>query len=188
MTDQNLRGPRTPGALEPPIPPKHDAGYKGMFNDAKAVEHLLRDLRANLARTLDIKTLARLPADFVTRDLRRCAGDQLWRVDFLDRDKAPLFVLLEFQSTPDARMSVRVLEYKALAIREAIDRRDTGAGRGRPPFLRRHLQRDGAVERRGCAAGPVARGGFLNSFPLVRRSLTTEHGPKADISNCRTTN
>ena len=123
----------TPGPHEPP---KHDAGYKSMFADWRMVEQVLCGLFSDLARELDLSTLRRLPADFVMASgLLRRAGDRLWRVDFHDPQWAPLFVLLEFQSTPDPRMAWRILEYRTLALEEAVKQGVAGPSGLRPLFL-----------------------------------------------------
>ena len=123
-------------APEPHEPPKHDAGYKSMFADWRMVEQVLCGLFSDLARGLNFSTLRRLPADFVMASgLLRRAGDRLWRVDFHDPQWAPLFVLLEFQSTPDPRMAWRILEYRTLALEEAVKQGTVGPDGLRPLFL-----------------------------------------------------
>ena len=123
-------------APKPHEPPKHDAGYKSMFGNSGMVEQLLRGLFGDLARELDLSTLRRLPADFVmTSGLLRRAGDRLWRVNFRDPLLSPLIILLEFQSTPDPRMPWRILEYRTLALEEAVKQGVAGPGGLRPLFL-----------------------------------------------------
>ena len=121
---------------EPHEPPKHDAAYKSMFGNWGMVEQLLRGLFGDLARELDLSALRRLPADFViTSGLLRRAADRLWRVDFHDPPLAPLIILLEFQSTPDPRMAWRILEYRTLALEEAVKQGVAGPSGLRPLFL-----------------------------------------------------
>ena len=67
--------------------------------------------------------------------LLRRAADRLWRVDFHDPLLAPLIILLEFQSTPDPRMAWRILEYRTLALEEAVKQGVAGPSGLRPLFL-----------------------------------------------------
>ena len=71
----------------------------------------------------------------MTSGLLRRAGDRLWRVDFHDPLLAPLIILLEFQSTPDPRMAWRILEYRTLALEEAVKQGVAGPNGLRPLFL-----------------------------------------------------
>ncbi len=93
-------------------PPRHDAGYKPMFTHPRMVEHLLRAIFRGLADKLDLATLTRMSSDIVAEDLRQRTADRLWQVNFIDRETPPLLILLEFQFTPDRRMSLRILEYR----------------------------------------------------------------------------
>ena len=71
----------------------------------------------------------------ITSGLLRRAADRLWRVDFHDPQWNPLFILLEFQSTPDPRMAWRILEYRTLALEEAVKLGVAGPNCLRPLFL-----------------------------------------------------
>ena len=71
----------------------------------------------------------------ITSGLLRRAADRLWRVDFHDPPLAPLIILLEFQSTPDPRMAWRILEYRTLALEEAVKQGVAGPSGLRPLFL-----------------------------------------------------
>ena len=71
----------------------------------------------------------------MTRGLLRRAGDRLWRVDFRDPLLSPLIILLEGQSTPDPRMPWRILEYRTLALEEAVKQGTVGPNGLRPLFL-----------------------------------------------------
>ena len=112
----------------PPFP--FDAIYKALFRDRATVSDMLRNhlaapsgpLGADLLGDLDIRTLRRLPAEWVTRDFRVRRGDQVWCVDFRSgaRDRRPtrLFVHLEFQSAADRDMALRFLDYGGELYRE----------------------------------------------------------------------
>jgi len=73
--------PRTmPNPPKPPEPPKHDAAYKALFSRQETVADTLRAAARDLVRRLDLPTLERLPASFVTKVLGRRHADMLWQV------------------------------------------------------------------------------------------------------------
>ena len=71
---------------------------------------------------VDFGTLRKLPADHVGDHGQQRRGDAVWRVGFQDR-WLYLLILLEFQSSVDVRMALRILEYTALLYRE-LDRQN----------------------------------------------------------------
>ena len=106
-----------------------DAVYKALFRDPDTVRDMLRNhlagpagpLGADLVAALDLGTLRRLPAEWVTRDFHARRGDQVWCVDFrADAGNWPrrLFIHLEFQSREDGSMALRFLEYGGELFRE----------------------------------------------------------------------
>ena len=111
-----------------------DAAYKNLFSHPRMVEDLLRGFAAKgWSDALDFTTLEKVPSEFVSEDLRRRQGDGLWRVRF--RDASWLQVLLEFQSTADPYMAVRLLVYAGLLYQDLIRRGELGAGGELPPVL-----------------------------------------------------
>ena len=121
----------------PPFP--FDAIYKALFRDRATISDMLRNhlaapsgpLGADLLGDLDMRTLRRLPAEWVARDFRARRGDQVWCVDFRDaargRRPARLFVHLEFQSAADRDMALRFLDYGGELCRELRDCGTVGA-------------------------------------------------------------
>ena len=174
-------------APEPHEPPKHDAGYKSMFGNWGMVEQLLLGLFGDLARELDLSTLRRLPADFVmARGFLRCAADRLWRVDFRDPQLSPLIILLEFQSTPDLRMPWRILEYRTLALEEAVKQGTVGPNGLRPLFLAIVIY-NGTDAWNNPAAGerPVPKN--LLDYESPRGVSFAGHAPRTARPACRRT-
>ena len=94
-----------------PRKPKHDASYKRIFAHKRTMADLLRGFVGDLARHLDFPTLERLPASFVTEHLGQRHADLLWKMQTAERRWVYLLVLLEFQSTVDSRMALRMLDY-----------------------------------------------------------------------------
>ena len=114
----------------------HDAAYKQLFARPRMVRDLLEGFAARgWSGSLDFGTLEPVPASYVSRDLQQRHGDLVWRVRFSDERWLYLLLLLEFQSTVDPGMAVRMLAYTALLYqRLAADGalRDPGA---LPPVL-----------------------------------------------------
>ena len=104
------RTPDGPGSDRPPRP-KHDAAYKSFFTEKRTVADTLRALVRDAARHLDLATLERLPASFVTGQLEQRHADMLWRVRTTGSGWVYLIVQLEFQSTVDRRMALRMVDY-----------------------------------------------------------------------------
>lgn len=123
--------PRPP---KPPEPPKHDAAYKALFSRQETVADTLRAAARDLVRRLDLPTLERLPASFVTKVLGRRHADMLWQVRTRDDEWLYLLVHLEFQSTVEPRMALRMTDY-ALRILRSLERNDLGPGGELPPLL-----------------------------------------------------
>ena len=112
-----------------------DAAYKDLFSHPRMVQDLLRGIvTGEWSDALDFTTLEKLPAEYVSDDLRRRQGDLLWRARFRDR-WLYLLVLLEFQSTVDPYMAVRLLVYTGLLYQDLIRRGALEQGEKLPPVL-----------------------------------------------------
>ena len=112
-----------------------DAAYKELFSHPRMVEDLLRGIVApEWSDALDFATLEKLPAEYVSDDLRRRQGDLLWRVRFRSR-WLYILVLLEFQSTVDPNMALRLLVYTGLLYQDLIRRGASEQGGKLPPVL-----------------------------------------------------
>ena len=114
----------------------HDAAYKDLFSHPRMVKDLLRGFAApEWFDEIDFSTLEKLPAEYVSDDLRQRHGDVVWRVRFRKETWPYLLVMLEFQSTVDPYMAVRILVYTGL-LYQALIRRDALGPDGRlPPVL-----------------------------------------------------
>ena len=85
---------------------------------------MVRDLLAGFVprewvEELDLSTLERWPGSHVSDDLRQRHQDRVWRVRLRDRWLYVL-VLLEFQSTVDRTIAVRILAYTALLYQDLL--------------------------------------------------------------------
>ena len=122
--------PRNP--RQPPRP-KHDASYKSLFASARTVADTLRCALQELATRLDFSTLERLPASFVTEHLGQRHADMLWRIRIAEGEWLYVLVLLEFQSTVDPRMALRMMDY-TVRVLQGLAKSALGP-RGEFPFV-----------------------------------------------------
>ena len=112
-----------------------DPNYKRLFSFPRMVEDLLRGfLPGDWLAELDFSTLRKLPTEYVSDELLKRHGDCVWRL----RRRGEwlyLLVLLEFQSTDEPRMALRILTYTSLLYQELV-RNDALDAQGRlPPVL-----------------------------------------------------
>ncbi len=114
--------------------PMQDPNYKRLFSFPRMVEDLLRGfLPGQWLAELDFSTLDKLPTEYVSDELLRRHGDCVWRV----RRRGGwlyLLVLLEFQSTDEPRMALRILAYTSLLYQELVRNDALDAG-GRLPAV-----------------------------------------------------
>ena len=93
----------------------------------------LHGLTLNLKDALDFASLERMPASFVTEHLGRRHADMLWKIQTVNEEWLYLLVLIEFQSTIDRRMALRMMNY-AGGIWMGLGENDLGPG-GEYPFV-----------------------------------------------------
>jgi predicted transposase/invertase (TIGR01784 family) len=92
--------------------PSHDSGYHLLFSHPAMVEDLLRSFVGEpWVDELDFSTLQRVNYKLHDEFLDRRDGDVLYRARLRGGQEVYLYVLLEFQSTPDPFMVVRVGAY-----------------------------------------------------------------------------
>ena len=97
-----------------------DAAYKLLFSFPEMVRDLLVGFVSDeWVAELDLSTLERWPSSQVGDSLRERHQDRVWRVRYRSRWLYVL-VLLEFQSTVDRTMAVRVLAYSALLYQDLL--------------------------------------------------------------------
>jgi hypothetical protein len=95
--------------------PDHDALYHRFFSEPAMVAQLLREFAAGpWLDGLDLEGLERLNTKFHADSGERREGDLVWRIPRRDGGDAYVMLLLEFQSTPDPWMALRLLVYAGL--------------------------------------------------------------------------
>ena len=117
----------------------HDPSYKLLFSHPQMVRDLLVGfVDEPWVADLDLDSLEQVSGSYISEDLREREDDLLWRVRLRDGERNRwlyLYLLLEFQSSVDAFMAVRLLTYLGLLYQDLIRQRAfTEAGR-LPPVL-----------------------------------------------------
>ena len=114
----------------------HDPAYKQFFSNSEMVESLLKDfVSEDFVKDLDFSTLERCSGSYVTDELRERHDDIIWRVGWKERSWCYVVLLLEFQSTPDPWMALRVLSYTSLLLLDLVKTGKVKEGEGLPPVL-----------------------------------------------------
>ena len=149
-------------------PPGSDPIYKRFYAFARMVEDLLRSIFTPDELDADYDTLEKLSTEYVGEAFQRRHGDTAWRLRTRrGRDWLHVLVMLEFQSTTDAAMALRVLEYTALLYSELLRNRKAELG-ALPPVLP-------VVLYNGDAPEPSA--GEREGKPLARKSPGERDAP-----------
>jgi len=113
----------------------HDHSYKQLFSHAELVRDLLTGfVQEAWIDDLDLSTLEKTNGSYVSDDLREREDDTIWRVRCRD-EWIYVYILIEFQSTVDRFMAVRLMTYIGLLYQDLI-RTDALLDNGKlPPVL-----------------------------------------------------
>jgi predicted transposase/invertase (TIGR01784 family) len=89
----------------------HDSGYKKLFSNPVIVkELLLYFVDEPWVKYLDYNTLERIDKSFITEEFINRESDIIYRINFQGKDLF-IYILIEFQSSVDKFMSLRILRY-----------------------------------------------------------------------------
>ncbi len=112
-----------------------DNAYKKIFSHAEMVRDLLRGfVREEWVERLDFSTLEKVSGGFVTDDFRDRESDIIWRLRWGEA-WLYVYILLEFQSTVDRFMAVRIGGYVHLLYQDLIKSGGVGPAEKLPPVL-----------------------------------------------------
>lgn len=113
----------------------HDAPYKKLFSHPPMIQDLLTGfVEQDWTHALDFASLERCNGSYVTDDLRERHGDMVWRAR-LGGEFVYLYLLLEFQSSVDPFMAVRILTYVGLLHQDLIRSQAVSGQSGLPPVF-----------------------------------------------------
>jgi len=98
----------------------HDHSYKLLFSHASLVRDLLQGFVLEpWVADLDFSTLENTARSFTSDDLRKREDDAIWRVRCRE-SWIYIYILIEFQSTVDRFMAVRLMNYISLLYQDLI--------------------------------------------------------------------
>ena len=113
----------------------HDTGYKLLFSTPELVRDLILGfVPDDWLHGLDYSTLERVPGSYVTEDFTNRADDIVWRVK-VGGEWVYLYLLIEFQSSVDKYMALRMMVYGGLLYQDLIKRGEVLADGRLPPVL-----------------------------------------------------
>jgi hypothetical protein len=113
----------------------HDSSYKFLFSTPELVRDLIMGFVPDeWLHTLDYTTLEKVPGSYITEDFRSRADDVVWRVK-VGGEWVYLYLLIEFQSTVDKYMALRMMVYQGLLYQDLIKRGEVLADGRLPPIL-----------------------------------------------------
>jgi hypothetical protein len=114
----------------------HDSGYKLLFSHARMIADLIRGfVDEDWVADLDFSTLEKVGGSFTTQGLRHRENDSIWRLRRGKNEWVYVYVLLEFQSTVDPYMGVRIMTYVCLLYEDLIRHKLIRPGDKLPPVL-----------------------------------------------------
>ncbi|MDQ7822543.1 MAG: Rpn family recombination-promoting nuclease/putative transposase [Candidatus Eremiobacteraeota bacterium] len=112
----------------------HDRGYKALFSHPRLVEELIRSfVKEDFVEDIDFSTISRSFTSFVTEEFKERETDIIWQVKAKE-STLYFYLLIEFQSTVDRYMILRLLSYTALFYLELI-KDEKVKNRGRLPAV-----------------------------------------------------
>lgn len=114
---------------------EHDNSYKRLFSNPEMVRDLFTGfVDEPWVADIDFDTLEQMSGHYVTDDLRDRADDIIWRVN-IKGQRVYVYILLEFQSSVDKFMAVRMMTYLGLLYQDLIHRGNLTAGGKLPPVF-----------------------------------------------------
>ncbi len=115
---------------------EHDSGYKSLFSHPEMVEDLLRGfVHEDWVRDLDFSTLEKVPGNYVTPPMSTRESDAVWRLRWKGGNVLYVYLLMEFQSTVDSSMALRMMVYLGLLYQDLLKRGETAPSGKLPPVL-----------------------------------------------------
>ena len=117
----------------------HDTGYKELFSYPEFVQQLIEGFApTEIARLMDFSTLKSQSGNYITPLFEEKIEDVVWSVNVNWQgmtQEVYLYILLEFQSSVDRTMPVRLMHYAACFYSELLKQKVITPGQGLPPVF-----------------------------------------------------
>ena len=114
---------------------EHDSSYKYLFSAPEMVRDLIMGFVPDeWLHSLDYATLERVDGSYITEDFKSRADDIVWRIK-VGGEWAYLYLLIEFQSTVDKYMALRMMVYQGLLYQDLIKQKMVLSDGRLPPVL-----------------------------------------------------
>lgn len=114
---------------------RHDHSYKLLFSHPEMVKDLLTGfVKEAWVEQIDFSTLEKVSGSYITDELRDREDDIIWRVRWGD-GWLYVYLLLEFQSSEDKHMAVRIMSYLGLLYQDLIRQKAFAPSGKLPPVL-----------------------------------------------------
>lgn len=122
------------------MPKHHDTAFKDIFSHPEFVQQLLENFTPDdIGKQLDYSTLTVHPGHYITPLFDEKIEDLVWSVKLVpdspreSETTVYLFLLLEFQSTVDATMPLRMLHYVAAFYHQLVKQKKLHLGKDTLP-------------------------------------------------------
>jgi hypothetical protein len=113
----------------------HDSSYKFLFSNPEFVRDLIIGfIPDEWLHSLDYATLEKVPGSYITDDFKQREDDIVWRVK-VSGEWVYLYLLIEFQSSVDKYMALRMIVYVGLLYQDLVKRGEVLADGRLPPIL-----------------------------------------------------
>jgi len=113
----------------------HDSSYKFLFSNPELVRDLIMGfIPDDWLHSLDYATLEKVPGSYISDDFQQREDDIVWRVK-VGGDWLYLYLLIEFQSSVDKYMALRMMVYIGLLYQDLIKRGEVLSDGRLPPIL-----------------------------------------------------
>ena len=112
-----------------------DQGYKSLFSHPEMVRDLLVGyVDKEAIKNFDMDTLERCNGSYVSEELKERRGDVVWRVNVAG-SWTYIYLLIEFQSSVDRFIALRLMGYMALLWQDLIKQKQINEDGTLPPLL-----------------------------------------------------
>ncbi|EHK61323.1 Rpn family recombination-promoting nuclease/putative transposase [Halomonas sp. GFAJ-1] len=117
----------------------HDTGYKELFSYPEFVQQLIEGFApAEIAQLMEFATLKQHSGYYITPMFEEKIEDVVWSVNVTWEgvtQEVYLYILLEFQSSVDRTMPIRLMHYVACFYSELLKQKVITPSQGLPPVF-----------------------------------------------------